>query len=499
MNFTSLRAITTPRGSVIKIENSKGVFWKRKKYTNQVPISEERILDGDRSNSASFTYDGVGYATGHRLSSSGYVKAFGTASVVTGFIPAKGGDIIRIVGVDWFAPSVSSNYVCAYDHNYAFIGACFGGLDGPGYGTDINGSHEVLNTNDVALTLENVSNIAFIRVSSAGLQDGKVNGANMIVTVNESLDEDTPDVPIYTVTNNLTNCSNTNDATTAEWNSSYVATITANSGYVIENISVTMGGAAVTVTNGVISIPYVTGNIVITATAKLDIPVYTVTNNLTNCSNSNSATTVEGGSSYVAAITANSGYIIESINVTMNGNAVAVSNGIISIPYVEGNIVITAIAVEDVKYINQVPISVDESGNIYNGTGYKNGYRIRSGGAEGAASSASCTGFIQLKAGDTVRLSGYSVTTKSTANAINVYNANKENLGQVVGNMSSSGYGIFANGGYSSHTWSSIVENPSGVYVWIAPPHGAIAFMRVTGDTSGDGSKMIVTVNEEIV
>ena len=156
-------------------------------YTNQVPISEERILDGDKSNSASFTYDGVGYGTGHRLSSSGYVKTLGAPSVVTGFIPAKGGDTIRIVGVDWFAPSVSSNYVCAYDNNYAFIGACFGGLDGPGYGTNINGSHEVLNTNDVALTLENVSNIAFIRVSSAGLQDGKVNGANMIVTVNEEI------------------------------------------------------------------------------------------------------------------------------------------------------------------------------------------------------------------------------------------------------------------------------------------------------------------------
>lgn len=154
-------------------------------YTNQVPISEERILAGDASNSASFAYDGVGYGTEHRLSSSGYVKTYGNA-VVTGFIPAKGGDVIRIAGVHWWQPTTSHNYICAYDSNYAFVGACFGGLDNDGYGTKIYASHEVLNTDDVAVTLLNISNIAYIRVGSAG-GTSVVNGANMIVTVNEEI------------------------------------------------------------------------------------------------------------------------------------------------------------------------------------------------------------------------------------------------------------------------------------------------------------------------
>ncbi len=78
------------------------------------------------------------------------------------------------------------------------------------------------------------------------------------------------------------------------------------------------------------------------------IVMRSVTNTLTNCKNSNSATTVEEGSSYSATITANSGYVLDSVTVTMGGSAVAVTNGVINIPSVTGDIVITATAVEDV-------------------------------------------------------------------------------------------------------------------------------------------------------
>lgn len=137
---------------------------------------------------------------------------------------------------------------------------------------------------------------------------------------------------------------------------------------------------------------------------------------------------------------------------------------------------------------------------IYNGgLGYKNGYRVRSGGAEGTTDRGSCTGFIPLKAGDTVRLSGYNALYNDAANAINVFNASKENIGQAAANVPSNGYGIFANGAaYASYGWASITQNPTGVYVWVAPPHADIAFMRVSGYTLADGSKMIITVNQEI-
>ena len=148
---------------------------------------------------------------------------------------------------------------------------------------------------------------------------------------------------------------------------------------------------------------------------------------------------------------------------------------------------------------NWVKFSTEADGvTIYNGgLGYKNGYRVRSGGAEGTTDRGSCTGFIPLKAGDTVRLSGYNALYNDGSNAINVFNASKENIGQAVANTPTHGYGIFETQ-YKAYGWASITQNPTGVYVWVAPPHADIAFMRVSGYTLADGSKMIVTVNQEI-
>lgn len=72
------------------------------------------------------------------------------------------------------------------------------------------------------------------------------------------------------VTNNLTNCTNSNTATMAEQGSSYTGTLTADSGYILGTVTVTMGGSDITATvysSGTITIPSVTGDIVITATA----------------------------------------------------------------------------------------------------------------------------------------------------------------------------------------------------------------------------------------
>ena len=81
---------------------------------------------------------------------------------------------------------------------------------------------------------------------------------------------DYPVIVKYSITNNLTNCTSSNNTTTIEKNGSYTATITANSGYGLESVTVTMGGIDITSTaysNGTITINSVTGNIVITATA----------------------------------------------------------------------------------------------------------------------------------------------------------------------------------------------------------------------------------------
>lgn len=84
---------------------------------------------------------------------------------------------------------------------------------------------------------------------------------------------DTPTVKTYTITNNLSHCSNSNSIRSVNENSNYAATITPSEGYTLTDASVTivMGGTDITSTaynNGTINIASVTGNIVITATAK---------------------------------------------------------------------------------------------------------------------------------------------------------------------------------------------------------------------------------------
>lgn len=80
----------------------------------------------------------------------------------------------------------------------------------------------------------------------------------------------------YTVTNNLTNVTNSNNATTAS--GYYSATLSAEDGYNI-NVTITMGGVDITADvyteDGTILITEVTGDIVITATAEL-ASAYTV-------------------------------------------------------------------------------------------------------------------------------------------------------------------------------------------------------------------------------
>lgn len=76
---------------------------------------------------------------------------------------------------------------------------------------------------------------------------------------------------------------------------------------------------------------------------------YTVTNNLTDVTNNNISTRVVQGGSYLATLTATSGYTINSVTITMGGvnvTGTAYSSGTISIANVTGNIVITAVATQ---------------------------------------------------------------------------------------------------------------------------------------------------------
>lgn len=79
-------------------------------------------------------------------------------------------------------------------------------------------------------------------------------------------------VTTYTVTNTLTNAVNSNMSETANSNVPYLGAVSAESGYTISSVTVTMGDTDITSTaytsaSGVIYIATVSGDIVITATA----------------------------------------------------------------------------------------------------------------------------------------------------------------------------------------------------------------------------------------
>lgn len=154
---------------------------------------------------------------------------------------------------------------------------------------------------------------------------------------------------------------------------------------------------------------------------------------------------------------------------------------------------------EKVTIRNLVPLSTEADGKtIYNGgKGYKDGYRVRSGGLETTMASASCTGYIKAKAGDIIRWSGITLDGGGADNTINVFDNGYTNLGQIAQN-SDPGYGIFAESAYANYNWRGVTESPIGVLNWVVPPNVSITFIRLTGRTMGDGSNLIVTVNEEI-
>lgn len=158
-------------------------------------------------------------------------------------------------------------------------------------------------------------------------------------------------------------------------------------------------------------------------------------------------------------------------------------------------------------YKNWVKYSTESDGKtIYNGgLGYKTGYRVRSGGAEGENSNAICTGFIPYKKGDLLRIIPQ-FTGVNSQNTINFYDSGFANLGQY--NDNGSFYGICTGGG-----WNVATEQDGITTVDVTGANGAadIAYIRIThiyvapGLTSSHTAYVqdpetdfIVTVNEEI-
>ena len=154
---------------------------------------------------------------------------------------------------------------------------------------------------------------------------------------------------------------------------------------------------------------------------------------------------------------------------------------------------------QSINYTNLVPLSTEADGvTIYNNElGYKDEYRIRSGGDDSISTGCSCTGFIPFVKGDKLYIYP-AFTGQNTSNAINFADKTFTNLGQVTD--SGSGYGICAVNGIAVGK-TEVVNGVSVLDISniTAPGFENIAFVRITNDSSqAIGAEMIITKNEEI-
>lgn len=153
----------------------------------------------------------------------------------------------------------------------------------------------------------------------------------------------------------------------------------------------------------------------------------------------------------------------------------------------------------EASYTNLVPTSIDTNGSIYNGTGYKDGYRLSSsGGVSGTAvEKATHTGFIKFKKGDIIRVldkGGWDYIDGVSGNYFNFYNISDFSL--VTADYPSS----YNNGTYG--TTETLADGSTLITMFTNTNSSLTAnteyYLRISFNP-GNGANLIVTVNEEIV
>jgi hypothetical protein len=244
--------------------------------------------------------------------------------------------------------------------------------------------------------------------------------------------------------------------------------------------------------------------------ASKDATYYSVTNNLTNVTNSNYDDRVKEGNPYSATLTANSGYALGEVAVTMGTDPVTVTGGVINIASVTGHIVITATATADTttpSYTNLAdPSKATSSPNTsINADEWLNGYYISSKTIS-AKADIIVTNKIPMTASDTIRIKGIAdegtingsgcksrfrvlpCSSDGTALIGEIYPA-LDQATQTTGYWDYMNADELANGVYCFCPKNTKYEN-----YW-----ANVAFVRICGyPIDGDNSNVIVTVNDPI-
>lgn len=235
---------------------------------------------------------------------------------------------------------------------------------------------------------------------------------------------------------------------------------------------------------------------------------YSITNSLTNATNSNTATSIVEGSSYSATISPSSGYSVSSITVTMGGTNItssAVSGNKINIASVTGNIVVTVTTTKLATYTNLVPTAtVVNRTTVYNSKGYKDGYRISSAIGESAKSGYVITGVMPyMEDGNgkrkTIYIKGATLdTTDSNCRWSGLpyqINATASNCIQLNGNASAAAnqFGTYFTIETLGTNYYKLTPIESKFDAWTGSPIG-----RMMMSLKGSGANLIVTTDEPI-
>lgn len=160
------------------------------------------------------------------------------------------------------------------------------------------------------------------------------------------------------------------------------------------------------------------------------------------------------------------------------------------------------------SYTNQLPISTDASGAVYNGTGYKVGYRFRSSSEEAALSVASATnpafltGFIPIAKGQTVRLKNCYFDTNgindspSSTETKNYYGEACGSMNILLCNAQKSTQNAVSWVNAATSEYFTMTPDADGIVTEFAVNRDGIAYIRLA--LAGDAPNAIVTVDQPI-
>lgn len=259
----------------------------------------------------------------------------------------------------------------------------------------------------------------------------------------------------YTITYKLRNVTSSNNATSVSKTGTYSTILTANSGYTLtsENVTITMGGVVQTdaynASTGAVTLPALTGNIVIFASAVSG--GFSVQNNLAGVYNSNMMTTVAYGSSYSGVLSVSEGYSLGVVTIYMGGTnitstAFSYGTNTIHIPFVTGNIIINASATSLYDYrltINEVNCTVTATTTrngstvrLYNGSGINGGEVI-------TWSATAFDGYVMQGASSgTITVTGNTTISASATEVIITYTVTKNATNCTISGADTASYGV---------------------------------------------------------